>query len=270
MTDKGRLILMFYRRFWNLTMRSRLIQQIFVLTQRDLKLKYKNTFLGFFWSMLLPLCQTVVFFLVFNFIMSFNMPKYLLYLVSGLFLWQCLSNIIAQSLYLFIGNGNLIKRTQCHRSALVWACGMTELIHLFCTMPVLVLIMIYFDVSPGWSALTLPWVFLNIFLFSMGLGLVFATLQLLFRDLERIIAIVLQLWFYLTPVFYSVDMIPAGYSKLLYFNPFFFIIESWRNVFYEPKIDFNPLIFGGLYAIVFLLVGLGIYKSQEKRFGELI
>ena len=176
--------------------------QIISLFLRELKLKYKNTFLGFFWSILTPLSQMIVLYLVFGIYMRFNIPNYILYLVAGLFLWQSFSNLVFSGLNCFLSNGPLMKKLACPRSVFVWAALFSEIFHLLLTIPMTMLIMVFSGVPfSGNLFLLFPLLFLFI-LFSSGVIMLVGTIQMLFRDMERLISIFLQLLFYVTHVFY--------------------------------------------------------------------
>lgn len=244
------------------------LDQLLVMTGKELKQKYKRTVLGFFWSFLMPLAQTVVFFIVFSMIMRFEMKNYVLYLLSGMFLWQSFSNMAVQGAFCFLGNASLIKKTSCRRYTLGGAVVLAELVHLLCVVPLLVGVMVFYHVHPGWNLLLTPLLLLLLGLYGTGIVLVNGTLNLFFRDLERILVILLQLWFFLTPVFYPPSAVPGNMGFLLKWNPFYWLLHAWRGVFYQPETVWGEIGMALIWGCVFLGAGIAVYCMGCKKFAE--
>ena len=244
--------------------------QVITLVIRELKLKYKNTFLGFFWSLLMPLSQTLVFFLIFGVYIRFNTPNYVLYLMTGLFVWQCFSNTIAQGIGVFLGNGNLIKKLPCRRDTFVWSMVISEFIHFALTIPIVLAVMIFSGIVPDGNLLLIPIVMLELAFFCVGLVLLVGTVQMFLRDMERIVAIILQLWFYMTPIFYPAEIIPQEYRFTLYLNPMYYYIEEWRHIFCHAQFDPLAIPGGLLWACGIFAFGNICYHAGNKKFAEVI
>lgn len=249
-------------------MDSHVMDQIWVMAQKELKQKYKRTALGFLWSFLMPVAQTIVFFLVFSTIIRFEMPHYILYLISGIFLWQSFTNMFTAGLFAFLGNASLIKKTRCHRFTLVCGACLAELFHLTCTIPLLLLAMLIFGVTPGWTVVLIPYLLVLLFLSGTGLALIAATLNLFFRDLERINQILIQLWFFVTPIFYPAAAVPEQYRGLLSANPFYFLLDLWRGVFYQVDFSWVSLAAATFWAALLLTFGIAVYAKYQRRFAE--
>jgi len=206
---------------------------IHVLVVKEFRIRYKSTFLGYIWSILQPLAFALVFYAVFKVVLRIPMRNFGLYLIAGLFPWQWFSNSVLASNQFFVGNSTLIKKVRFPRSFLVVAGVLNDLIHFVISVPVILVFMFWHHRYP-----TLSWVWLLPllvaiqFLFTYGLSLLVATCNLFFRDLERLMTIFTLLWFYLTPIFYPIDMVPARFrDAYLYGNPMASLVACWRSIF---------------------------------------
>ena len=247
----------------------KIYEQMQVLVAKDLAQKYKRTILGFLWSFLLPLTQSIVLFYVFRIVMRFNMPNYILYLVSGLFLWQTFNNMLMSSLFAYIGNAALLKRTSCIRYVPVVSCCITELVHLCCSIPVIMLCMWFFKVPITFGVCLLPLFFIILTGYGAGIGMLLGVYNLFFRDIERIVIILLQLWFFVTPVFYPVIAMPQKFKVLLWVNPFYPFLELSRAVFFQPMpLNWQNLAISLGWMVFFVILGSVCYLRNYRKLGE--
>ncbi len=122
---------------------------LLVLLAKEFKVRYKSTFMGYAWSVIHPLAFASVFFVLFKFVGRFEVPAYALYLIAGLFPWQCIANTIPAANFYFLGNSTLIKKVRFHRATLVLAGVLNELVHLIVSMPVIAGFMIYYRQPPA-------------------------------------------------------------------------------------------------------------------------
>lgn len=246
--------------------------QIAVLIAKDFKLKYDSTALGFLWSILIPLMMSGVFYLVFGVMMRWrNVEHYMLYLICGNFLWQFFSSVVLQNGKVMMNNAALLKKTSFDRRLLIWGTFFTEGSHFLLTVPVLMLVMACFGVTPQLTAIVnLLFVVPSIALLSVGCGYLYAAWNLYFRDLERIMAIVMMLWMYCSPVFIPITSIPEKYLPYYYLNPMTGILSVWRDVFYSP--GFHPERFGYIFGVSLLvfLFGRWMFRRLEPRFAEMM
>ncbi len=245
--------------------------RIAVLVGKDIKLKYNSTALGFAWSVLTPCCQSLIYYFVFKVVLRFTTDHYLLYLLSGTFLWQFFSNVVLMSGNVFLQNAGLLKKTAFPRSLLIFGTLCTESIHLLMTLLILAPLMYCSGVVPAWSALVnLPLLLLALGLFASGLALTYASVNTYFRDTERIANLFFQSWMMLSPVFIPMEAVPARYLALYRCNPMTPVLEVWRNIFYTPRLDPVPLALalvagGGAFA-----AGWAIYRKCEPRLAEMM
>ena len=208
--------------------------QISALIAKDFKLKYNSTALGFFWSLLVPIFSSLIYFLVFGIFMRFRIPNYLLYLLCGTFLWQFFFNTVMQNGRVLMNNAGLLKKTSVDRRLFVWSTFFTESIHFLLTIPVLFVIMLSYGVKPDMLTFfpNLAVTLILLALFAVGLSYAYAATNIFFRDLERIVTILMQMWMFMTPVFIPESSIPVKYHWIYVVNPMAGIVRIWRNIFY--------------------------------------
>jgi lipopolysaccharide transport system permease protein len=242
-----------------------------VLTQKEVKLRYKNSWLGYLWSVANPLAFAALYFVAFRVYMRVDIPQYPLFLIAGLFPWQWITNAMSAAPNLFLTNTSLIKKVRFPRNILVGSAVLNDGIHFLCSIPVLVGFLLVYGSHPSWSWLIgIPILALGQLLLLYGLAVTIASLNLFFRDLERLTTLVVTFLFFLTPIVYSESMIPPQYRALLYLNPAAPFILSWRDLFLLGRLDWPIIAVGYLYATVAFGVGSLIYAKLSRKFAEVI
>jgi lipopolysaccharide transport system permease protein len=244
-----------------------------VLTEKELKVRYKNSILGYFWSIANPLAFALTFYFVFQIIMRFNIPNYALFLICGLFPWQAFANSISTSTNIFISNVSLIKKVSFPRYLLLLSTIFNDIFHFLMSIFVILLFLIFYQNLDTSIIFWIGFIPLNLFaqfLFTFGLALGIASVNVFFRDLERLLAITLNLWFYFTPIFYSENMVPPKFAFILQINPISPIIVNWRNIFMNYTFDWKMWIVSMCYGIILVIIGGSIYKKLNPKFSEAI
>lgn len=246
--------------------------QILVLIAKDFKLKYNSTALGFAWSLIVPLLTSVIYYFVFGIMMRWDAQNYLLYLISGTFMWQFFANVVMMNGGVLMANASLLKKTSFDRGLLIWGTLFTESIHFLLTVPVLIAVMLFYGVMPDFCTL-LPNVVVSLILLSLlaiGVSYVYAAINLYFRDLERIMNVVMMMWMFVSPVFIPITAIPEQYKWVLHYNPMAGIMGIWRDIFYEPGFHPETFLSLSLICITVFVVGRYIFKCLEPRFAEMM
>jgi len=257
---------------------------IAVLLAKEFKVRYKNTFLGYAWSLVHPLLFAGVFVLVFSKLMrdvgNIRVP-YAIFLITALFPWQWFTNSVNASNFFFLGNASLIKKVKFPRVTLVFTAVLSDLIHFMISIPVIAAFMVYYHVWPktGLDPVNLPsvhWLWqlpilvLVQFMLTHGMATIVATANLFFRDLERLTSILMLLWFYLTPVIYPTTLWGEENQWALYVNPMASLIESWRAVFLYGEMPWLLLGTAAAFAVAVFLAGVLLYRKLEWRFAEIV
>jgi lipopolysaccharide transport system permease protein len=186
------------------------------LTKKEIKVRYKNSYLGYLWSLANPLFLALIFYFVFKIVTKVQMKDYTLFLISGLFVWQWISNAIIASANLYIANASLIKKVNFPRNFLVIALVLSEGFNFLMSIPVILIFMFYYHKFPTsyWFLIPILLIITGIFIYSISL--LIATINLFFRDMERLIGLLMTFLFYLTPIIYPLSMVPIKYHTLLY------------------------------------------------------
>lgn len=244
---------------------------VLVLTQKEIKARYKHSWLGYAWSVANPLFSALVYYIAFGLIMRVELPNYALFLITGLFPWQWLAHSITCAPNIFLANTGLIKKVRFPRNILVISIVLTEGIHFVLSIPVILGFLLLNQVTPSWSWLVgIPLFLVAQFTMIYGLALTLASLNLFFRDLERLTALFITFLFFLTPIAYSSAMVPPPYRTLLYCNPVAPLMESWRELFLNGQL--NWMLAGASYfsALGALVVGSFVYGRLSPRFAEVV
>ena len=246
--------------------------QILVLVVKDFKLKYNSTALGFAWSLVVPFFISLIYYFVFGVMMRWAAENYLLYLVSGNFMWQFFANAVMMNGRVLIGNSVLLKKTSFDRKLLIWGTLFTESIHFILTIPVLIGIMVFYGVTPNWVSIVPNFLMLACLLpfFAVGVGYAYAAVNLYVRDLERIMAIVMMAWLFVSPVFIPISNVPERFLWIYKVNPMAGLLCIWRDIFYEPAFHPERLLY--LVPICFgtFFIGRWIFCRLEPRFAEMM
>jgi len=241
------------------------------LLTKELRARYKRTVLGYAWSLLNPLAMAAIYFVLVTRIFDVKVENYSLVLVAGLFPWQWIANSIMSSSMVFVGNAGLIRRTSFPRAVLVLSTSLNDLVHYLASVPVILGFMLWFRIIPDarWLLL-LPILLVVQWAIILGIGFIVASANVFFRDLERITTIGVTIWFYLTPVIYTREMIAGKHEWLLYANPVTGVLLGWRSLFMGEPIDLVLLACSAAWAVVLSSAGYMFYRRVQWRFAELV
>jgi lipopolysaccharide transport system permease protein len=247
------------------------IDIILVLIQKDLKVRYKNTLLGYLWSVGHPLAFAMAFYIAFRIVVRIQVEDYVLFLISGLFPWQWFSTSLSAAPLTFLSNTSLIKKVNFPRELLPITSVLQDMIHFIFSIPVIVLFLVLYGKSPSPSWLYgIPVLLIIQFLMTCGFCFIIASTNLFFRDLERLTSIAVTLLFYFTPIFYPESMVPDKLKPLLTLNPLAHLMINWRNMFLTGRIDPVFLGISFVYALAAFAIGYTVYKKLSWRFAEVL
>jgi lipopolysaccharide transport system permease protein len=244
---------------------------VVVLTQKELKVRYKRSFLGYLWSIANPLALALVFFIAFKIFMKIPIENYTLFLIAGLFPWQWFLNSVNSSATVFIGNATLIKKMHFRHEVLVVATILNDMLHFLLSIPVIILFLFIYGMQPSIMWLVgIPALLIVQFIITMGFSLAVSALNLFFRDIERIVFIFTSLMFYMTPIIYSEEMVPAEYRTLILSNPLSILFISWRNLLMHGTLVVKDTVLALVYALIVFGIGYLVYRKLKWRFAEVL
>ena len=236
------------------------------LTEREIKSRYKHAVFGFLWMVLNPLLQMFIIGMVFQFFIRFEIENYFEFLFSGLLIWNFFSLSFSKSTPIFVNERHLIKKAFFPKESLVISVVLSNLFHLLIGFLLFILITMNFS-------LNLFWIFPGLFLlsfFTIGVSLLFSSLNVKYRDINFIVQAMLSLWFYATPIVYSLDMIPESFRFLIYLNPLSFIVEIMRFALSNyPMTDvFVKLGLNLLVSLIVFILGFIVFRNESKNFDD--
>lgn len=239
-----------------------------VLVQKELAVRYKNSLIGYLWSILHPVILSFIYYFAFKIVIRVKATNYALFLMAGLFLWQWFQGSLFSSLNSYINNRPLVKKLPFDRYLLPMSTVVAGMIHLIASLPALIALMIFFHVSFTANMLFLPIILIASFILVFAVSLIFSIMNVLFRDFERIITVLLQVIFYVTPIVYTADMIPHRYQIIIVLNPLAPLFESWRGIFLGKDVNYLFLLGSIGSSVIFLLLAIIYYKKYIHFIAE--
>ncbi|MFR5856834.1 MAG: ABC transporter permease [Bacilli bacterium] len=243
-----------------------LLQQ---LVSRDFKVKYKRSVLGIVWSLLYPVLTMAVMALVFTRMFKFSTPgvNYLVYLMSGLVIFNYFSEASNLAMSSVVANFSLINKVYIPKYIFpISKCVFVGINFLLTLIPLYAII---FITGTGINIyhFLLPYAFLCMFIFTVGFGLILSTVSVFLRDMFYIYGVVLTLWTYMTPIMYDIAIISGPLQTIFKLNPLYWFIYFARDIIlYNQVPGINVWIYCGLFAVVFLVLGIIIFKKNQDKF----
>jgi len=252
---------------WKSTARSR--ELLLILVGRNLKIRYKNSALGFFWTLLGPLLLILIYAL---FLRVLRFPIRLPVLVTGIIVWQFHAMCLGDSLHAIVGNANLVKKTALPRIVFPAAMVTANLVNFLLSFAVLCIYLAIVRADFG-AVYWLPVIVLSQAALCLGVSLIVSCANVFFRDTEHILSVVLLGWFFLTPVIYPISLVVEAFPRwvhvLFFLNPMTGIVTAYRGVLLSAGsggVPFLGLSFG--VAWLFLAGGLAVFQSFQARFSD--
>jgi lipopolysaccharide transport system permease protein len=234
--------------------------------KREFQAKYHQSLLGMLWTLIQPLAMILVYTLIFSKVMKTKLPGlesdfgYSIYLCAGLLTWGLFSEMISKSQTLFIDNANVLKKVNFPSATLPLILMLNALVNFGIIFGLFLAFLLVSGQWPGWVFWAILPVLALQLLLTMGLGLVLGMLNVFFRDVGQFFAVFLQFWFWLTPIVYPANVLPAEIQSYLALNPMYGIISAYQQILVQQQVpNFSslawPLVFGlvvcGLGAMLF-------------------
>jgi lipopolysaccharide transport system permease protein len=264
---------------WHLQELLRYRSLVWNLVLRDLKTRYKRSVLGFLWSLLNPLGMMLVFTLVFTVIMPSQIKNYPIFLLCGLLPWNFFTGALMLSINSVAGNANLVKKVYFPREALPVSSVLSALVNFLLGMAVLMVVLIVTGSRFSHCLWLLPFVIAIQTCFTLGVALFLSAINVYYRDTLMIMDVVLLAWFFLTPVVYSIAILPSSYEimgitvnpqRLMYIlNPMASLIAAYRDLLYWGyRTDLDFFLRTAVTSIAVLVLGYWYFTRHSHDFGE--
>jgi lipopolysaccharide transport system permease protein len=235
---------------------------------KEIRGKYKNSFLGILWSFLNPLLQIAVYALVFPLIMQTN-DNYVIFLVCGLIPWLFFSTAINKAAFTIIENGGIIKKVYFPREILPISVVTSECINFIISTVIILIFILITGYGFSWNIIFYPIILLIQFVITLSFSFLLSAITVYVRDLAHFVGVALQLLFYATPICYASGRIPTDYQWIMKFNPMAYIIDGYRAIFYDKTIpNFSELNLIFIVGIILCIINYMIFNKLQKGFAE--
>lgn len=256
---------------------------LFRLVIKELKVRYKYPFLGFLWAFIVPLSAILTFFFIFSYVIKVPHPGYpfFIFLASAVFPWNYFGFSVTTSTMSLLDSGNLIKKVYFPRELIPISIVILQLVLFVFSLLLMIIFLLLFGLKLRPLILALPLVILLQTIFLCGVSLIVSALQARYRDVKYIVEITLPVWFYLTPVFYPLELIgnlSPLFLKIYMLNPLTQLITFYRIVLIDGygrslpvQISIPGIILTNIViCLAVFWLGLAIFKRQESRFTDMI
>lgn len=237
------------------------------LVLKDIKLKYRRSILGYLWSVLNPLMVMLVMYFVFSHMFRFDLENYPAYLIIGQALFTFMTEGTNQAIGSIVGNGALLKKVYVPKYVFTLSKITSSLVNLMFSLIAMIIVFIFSGVTFSVYMLFIPVVLLEVYIFSLGLGLFLAASSVFFRDIQYIYSVLTTAWMYLTPIFYPLSQLPENLQNILMqFNPMCIYIIHFRTCVLEQTFpEWHYVLYGFGISFLFLFAGsLYFIKKQDE------
>ena len=237
--------------------------------KKEIRGKYKNSFLGVLWSFLNPLLQIAVYAIVFPLILRNTQENYVVFLCCGLIPWTFFSTSISRSAFTLVENGNILKKVYFPREILPISVVTSQTVNFLISTIIIIGFVIFGGLGITKNILFYPIVLIVQYLLILAISFVVSSISVYVRDLQHLIGVALQLLFYAAPIVYSPETIPAEFKWILDINPMTYVINGYRDIFYNqvaPDVSALMILMG--ISLVLCAIGYMIFNKLQKGFAE--
>jgi lipopolysaccharide transport system permease protein len=243
---------------------------LYFLTVRGIKARYAQSILGIGWAIIQPLFTTIVFTVVFGGLAkvdSDGMP-YILFSYLALWPWSYFSGTLSESANSLVANAGMITKVYFPRLILPLAAIFSKLLDFGISFLVLLGLLIYYQVLPGWELIFLPLLLIQLLMCSLGIGMILSAMAVQYRDVKYALGFIVQLLLYGAPVVYSTSAVPEQYQTLFSLNPMVGVIEGIRAMFLDRPMPWEWIWPGTFLSVILFVFGLFYFRRMEKVFAD--
>ena len=242
------------------------------LVHKDLRGRYQASVLGFLWTFIVPLCQLLVYTVVFSVILRSTVEKFYLYLFVALIPWNFFSACLTGGSSCIIQQQSLVNKIYFPREVVPVAYVTSAFVNMLYCEIVVVAVALFSGVQfsiPG--LLCLPLVMAIEYVLALGITMIMSAVDVYFRDLEHILGIISMAWMFMTPIMYDINIVPARLLPLFRLNPMTSVVTAYRDILYAgsvPQLSTLGISLG--MGIVFLVIGFLVFGKLKRRFSEVM
>lgn len=237
------------------------------LISRDLKVKYRRSVLGLVWSILNPLLMMLVVTTVFKTVMRVPIENFPLYYLTGSLIFNFISEATSAAMVSIIASAPLIKKVYVPKYIFPLEKTLFSFVNMVFSLIAIIVIMLIYQNQWHWTMILFPIPLVYATIFAVGFGLILAALNVFFRDVGHLYSVWLTAWMYLTPIIYTIDMLPESLQIVMKFNPLYHYVTYFRSLVIDgvvPGLSSNLICLGS--GLLFLLLGLLIFKKSQDKF----
>jgi lipopolysaccharide transport system permease protein len=243
------------------------------LVQRELKARYRGSFLGFLWTFLNPTLHMLVYALLFTVVMRQSTPNYAFFMFVGLLPWLWFSTSVSGGASAISDRRDLMTKVRFPAQVLPTTVVVTNLCNYMLSLPLMLVLGLFYGQWPTWHVIVFPVLVLIQLTFTMALTYILAAINVTFRDLQHIVSNLLTMWFFCTPVLFRLTALQDEHLRTLVtvLNPMVSLITSYQAIFYEHRLpDALPLLAVGTFSMALLWAASMIFEARREEFAESI
>lgn len=245
------------------------LEFVLALTEKEIKARYKMAIFGFLWIFLNPLLQMAVMGFIFQFFVPIKTTNYFEFLFPGLLAWNFFSYTITKNTPMYINERALVQKAKFPREAIVISVILSNLFHFLIALAMFVVweALVVHELH-WWRWWLLPGIMIWLAILTTGLSLIFSSLNVKWRDINFGVQAMMPLWFYATPVVYSLDLLPNWLSQWLYLNPMTAIMEMLRWTTLGLSLNWMSVGWSLLVTLVIFVIGVYVFKKESPFFDD--
>ena len=237
--------------------------------KKDIRGKYKGSFLGVLWSFLNPLLMVVVYAIVFPYIMKVKTDNYLQYLICGVIPWNFFTTVMGLGMGSIINNAGIVNKVYFPREILPISAALSGLVNFFISCIIVILFCLFGGLGISWHIILVPIIAIMQFLITAGLVLGLSAINVYIQDTEYIVQFFINMLFYAAPILYPAEVFPKAVRWILDINPFTHVVNAYRDLFMYHNIpNLGSCLYILIVALICFYIGLRIFRKLEKGFAE--
>ncbi len=237
--------------------------------RKEIRGKYKKSYLGILWSFLAPLLMILVYAIIFPIILKSPEKNYTVFLMTAMIPWNYFTTTVTQGSFVMIANGNILKKVYFPREILPISVVTSGLINFLISCIIIFIFLFFTGIGFSVYLLFFPIYAIIEYFFILGVVLILSAVTVYLRDIEHIIGVILQALFYGTPIVYSMSSIPAEYEWIFKLNPMAYVVQGFRDILYYQKMpDMMGLLIISMITIVILIIGFRVFDKLQRNFAE--
>lgn len=237
--------------------------------KKDIRGKYKGSFLGILWSFINPLLSVLVYAIVFPYIMRIKVENYLIYLITGIIPWTFFTSSINMGLISVLSNADIIKKVYFPRIILPISTVTSCLVNFLISCVIILLFCLGSGLGISVQILWLPLIAIIQYIMLLGFTFILSAIEMYMRDIEHIINFILSMAFYVTPILYTPDIFPKKLAFVLKINPMAYLVNAYRSIFFYQKMpDLRGIGIVSIFSIIIFVIGYFVFEKLQKGFAE--